>query len=305
MFITVFEQVAVLFILIAIGFILGKKKVFGDKGVRQITDMVLTIVTPCVIIKSFLRPFDKETLKAVLISFLLAFLTQGFFILCSRLLFRNRHEATRRVLHYGMVFTNCGFMSLPLQEAVLGEEGLLYGASYIAIFNLLVWSYGIILMSGDKAYVSPKKLVINPGMIGLAIGFTLFLCSVKLPTILETPIASIAALNTPVPMMIIGYHLSQTDVTKAVKDSACILATLVRLIVLPVLVIAGMYLCGVRGSMLVSMAIACCAPVAANTTMFAAKFEKDVEMSVNLVSLSTLFSLITIPILITLTQTLA
>ena len=305
MFWTVFQQVVILFVLIVTGYVLATHNVITETGAKQMTDTVLLLVTPCVVIKSFIRPFDRTTLRAILISFLLAFLTQILFILCSRLLFRKKEEAGRRVLQFGVVFTNCGFMSLPLQESVIGEEGLLYGASFVAIFNLLVWSYGIFHMSGDKSYISPKKLILNPGIIGLAIGLVIFLFSIPLPTVIEAPIVSLAALNTPVPMLIIGYHLAHSDVTKALKEPACIFSVLIRLLLFPLLALGGMYLFGIRGNMLISTMISCSAPMAALTTMFAAKFNKDVELSVNAVSLSTLLSLFTMPLLITLTEYIA
>ncbi|MBR7071123.1 MAG: AEC family transporter [Clostridia bacterium] len=305
MFLTVLEQVAILFILIGIGYLLGKGKIIAETGAKQMTDICLLIVTPCVVIKSFLRPFSTQILKAVLTSFLLAFFTQVFFILCSRFLFRDRKEASRRVLQFGIVFSNCGFMSLPLQEQVLGEEGLLYGASFVAIFNLLVWSYGILHISGDPSFFRPKKLILNPGIIGLVIGFSLFVFSIPLPSFVQTPIVSLAALNTPLPMLIIGYHLANSDIVKSAKDSACLLSVLWRLIIFPLLALFGMYCCQVRGNLLVSTIISCSAPTAAITTMFASRFQKDVELSVSMVSLSTLVSLFTMPLLVTLAKYLA
>ena len=300
-FLTVLQQVVILLLLMALGVLLAKRGIFTEAGVKSMTELVLTIVTPCVIIKSFIREFDPSTLKAILISFVAAIGVHVLFIAIGTLLCRSKDEARRRVLRFGVVFTNCGYMSLPLQEAVLGADGVLYGASFIAIFNLIVWSYGITEMSGDKRYISPKKLVFNPGIIGLTIGLIILLSSFSIPKIIATPISYLAALNTPLPMMIIGYHLAQSDLKKALRDWECLLAVGIRLILMPLIAIGLLYLCGLRGSLFVSVAIAACAPSAANTTMFSAKFGKATDLSVNMVSLS----LITIPLLVTLAQTIA
>lgn len=305
MFAEVFSQVLILMILVALGALLSKTGILTESGVRSITDMVLMTVTPCVIIKSFVREFDAKALKGLLISFLIAVMVHIGFIVLSRIILHSKAISRERVLRLGVVFTNCGYMSLPLQEAILGETGVFYGSSFIAIFNLFVWSYGIITISGDKKYLTPKKLVFNPGMIGLAVGLVIFLFSLPVPKIIYQPISFIAALNTPLPMIIIGYHLSKTDILKSIKDLQCLLASLVRMLLLPAVAIALMYLCRVRGDMLVSAAISCSAPTAAITTMFASKFGGDTELSVNMVSLTTIMSLLTMPLIITAAQMIA
>lgn len=305
MFAEVFSQVLILMILVALGALLSKTGILTESGVRSITDMVLMTVTPCVIIKSFVREFDAKALKGLLISFLIAVMVHIGFIVLSRIILHSKDISRERVLRLGVVFTNCGYMSLPLQEAILGETGVFYGSSFIAIFNLFVWSYGIITISGDKKYLTPKKLVFNPGMIGLAVGLVIFLFSLPVPKIIYQPISFIAALNTPLPMIIIGYHLSKTDILKSIKDLQCLLASLVRMLLLPSVAIALMYLCRVRGDMLVSAAISCSAPTAAITTMFASKFGGDTELSVNMVSLTTIMSLLTMPLIITAAQLIA
>ncbi|MBQ8794134.1 MAG: AEC family transporter, partial [Clostridia bacterium] len=203
------------------------------------------------------------------------------------------------------IFSNCGFMSLPLQQSLLGDMGVFYGSSYIAIFNLFIWSYGIILMSGDKKYLSPKKLIINPGIIGLTIGLLIFLLSIPTPRILNDTVSYIAALNTPLPMIIIGYHLANSKISDGIKNIKCIFAIFLKLFAFPLLALGVMYICGIRGTLLISSLISCSAPTAAITTMFSAKFGRDTSLSVNLVSLSTILSLISMPILITLSQYIA
>lgn len=305
MFTETLLQVGILFIMIFIGVALCKAKILSDNGIKSMTDMVLTIVTPCVIIKSFIRPFEKEALKGLLISLLIALLAQLLFIIVSRIAFCKGDAATKRVLQFGVIFSNCGFMSLPLQQALLGDEGVFYGSSFIAVFNLLVWSYGITLMSGEKKYLTPKKIFINPGIIGITVGILVFLLSIPIPKIVYEPISYIASLNTPLPMIIIGFHLANSNLLKVFKNLRCLLAIGLRLIVLPALAICIMYLCGVRGTMLVSMSISCCAPIAAVTTMFSAKFGCNTELSVGMVSLSTLLSSITIPLIVTFAQHLS
>ena len=305
MFIGVLTQVVILFILIIIGTVLTKAKTLGENGVKNMTDVVLYTVTPCVIIKSFMREFEASAFKNLLISFLIAFLSHIGFIILSRILIRDKNQSNEAVLRFGTIFSNCGFMSIPLQQALLGDTGVFYGSSYIAIFQLFIWSYGILTMSGDRKYVSPKKLIINPGLIGLAIGLVIFLFSIHIPKIIAEPISYMSSLNTPLPMIIIGYHLAHSKLIDGLKSFKCLYAIFIKLFIFPLFTLGVMYICGVRGTLLVSSVISTSAPTAAMATMFSAKFNRNTSLSVNMVSLSTAFSLISMPIIITLAQYVA
>lgn len=305
MFLTVFMQVVILMILMALGFILSKAKVVDDNGIKSITEVVLLFVTPSVIIKSFIRKFDLETLNSLLFSFLVAILVHILFIVLSMLLVRSKDVTSKKVMQFSVIFSNCGFMSLPLQQSLLGDDGVFYCSAYITIFNLFIWSYGLILMSGDKKNLSIKKLVLTPGIIAFVIGIIIFVFSIPVPNVIKQPIEYMAALNTPLPMMIIGYHLANSNVTRVFKSFAGVFAILLRLIICPLIVMALIYICGIRGKMFVSTVISSCAPAGAMATMFATKYNSDVELSVSLVSATTLLSVITMPIIITFAQYIA
>lgn len=304
-FFTTAQQVTIMLILIMLGFLLAKVKIFTDEGAKSMTNMVLYLVTPCVIIKSFIREFDVNTLKDIGLSFAGALGAHIIYIITAHLVIRHKTYSRECVLRYSVIFANCGYMALPLLEAIIGDDGVLYATSFIAIFNLIAWSYGIVLISGDKRYISPKKMLINPGMIAIAIGLVLFFCSVsqdKIPAVIYKPIEHLSFLNTPLPMTIIGYHLSKANFKKIFTDAGALLAIALRLVAMPAVVLGVLYLCGMRGTMLEASVICAAAPVAANTTMFAAKYEQDTELSVNMVSLSTVISVATIPVIAALTQ---
>lgn len=306
MFITVFTQVSVLMLMIAVGFIAAKTGIMTEAGAACCTDIALIIATPCVIIKSLMRRFDAAVMKSLLLAVVLTLLVQVLMITLGTLLLRSKDLRRQRTLRFGSIFANCGFMSLPLQEVMLGADGTLYGSAYVIMFNLVVWSYGVYLISGDKRYIQPKKLFVNPGIAGLLIGLIIFVFSVPVPQVLSSTVNYLAAIYTPLPMLIIGYHLNKTNVLKAFKDVKCIIAVLLRLIVYPLVSLGVLYILGVRGTLLVSVIISLSAPVAAVTTMFSSKFGGgDTALSVDMVSLSTVLSIITMPAVITLAQILA
>ena len=299
-FLIIGQQVMVLFILIAVGFICGKKGVINEKASKVMTDIVLYIVTPCVMVSAFQREFSTDTLIKVLIAALTALVILIASILLARLVFRTKEIARRKVLQFAVIFSNCGFMSLPLQKELLGEDGWFFGSIFVAVFNIVVWTYGLFDMSGDKKQLSVKRLALNPGIIGAVAAILLFVFSVKLPAIILQPVTHLANLNTPVPMLIIGFYLSQADFKKAFSDKGAYLAGAFRLIVIPLAAAFAMVLLKLDRTMIIAFAIACSAPTAATTTMFSAKFDRDVDLSVSVVASTTILSLLTMPLIVSL-----
>jgi len=293
---TVGNQVIILFVLMAVGFILGKNKILNENAVKSMTDLVLYTVTPCVIINSFMREFDVAMLKNLIITFIAATAWFVIDIIIANLIIHDKNKKRESVLRFGLIFSNCGYMSIPLQQALLGDDGVFFGAVFVAVFNIIVWTYGISLMDGSKNSISLKKIFINPGIIATAVGIVLFVSSLKLPSVITEPIGYLAAVNTPIPMIIIGYHL--VGASFKITGVNTWIAIIFRLVVSPLICLAGMYLFGIRGSVLVAGVIAASSPWAANTTMFAQKFDADVSLSAACVSLTTLLSIATMPVIV-------
>ncbi len=304
-FLVVGQQVLILFILIAIGFMGGKLKFITKEGVSCITDIMLYIVTPCVIVNAFQKDFNAVLLVGFFKSFLAAIAAHLISIVLSKLFIRSKEDARKRVLQFGVVFSNCGFMSLPLLDALLGQEGVFYGASYIAIFNLLVWSYGLLLMDKSHSKLSIKKIILNPGTLPVIIGLIFFFCSYQLPSLIGTPVSYFAALNTPVPMLVIGYYISNLKLSGLFKGADEFIMLFLRLIASPLLLLALLYPLGFRGTLLLACIVSASAPVAATSTMFSIKFHSDAELSAGTIAVSTLCSIITMTLIVGITQHLA
>ncbi len=280
-FITVGTQVLELFILIALGFLCGKLGMLNDKAVKSITDIVLYIVCPCVIVKNFIRPFDQGMLSGLLLAAAAAMCIHIVSAVIAMLVFHDKKPERNRVYRFALIFSNCGYMSLPMQQAILGSDGVFFGAVYIVIFNVVMWTFGVWLSSGSGKDLSAGKILLNPCIISMAAGLVIFLTSLPVPQLIEEPVSFMANL----------------------RDGKGFICVLLRLIAIPLLTFGGMMLCGIRGTVLISCVIAASAPAAAATTMFAAKFDNDAELSVNLVTLSTLLSVITMPLIVGFTQT--
>ena len=314
---TVAQQVAILFVLMGFGAVMRKAKFFRGNAIDGIVNVLILVVTPCLIVDVFQRPFDPSKLRGLGCAFALAVLIHVALIGLSRFAVRHRDEDVRRPLRLAAVFPNAGFMGIPLEQAILGDAGVFYGVVYIVVFNLFIWSWGYHLMKSEECKVKSKAKgsrkvfhfslftlhsVLNPGTVGLALGAPLFFLSVKLPEVIGAPIHHMANLNTPLAMIVIGYALAGAEFRKVLRTGAVYVATVVRLVACPLLAIAALYPFrdALDRNMMLAMVIAASAPVAAMVSMFAAKYGRDVDVSVAVVSGTTLLSILTMPVVIAL-----
>lgn len=267
------------------------------------TDIVLYVVTPCVMVNAFQREFSFDLLGQVFLAAGIALAILILSILLTKLVFHDKDIARRKVLQFSVVFSNCAFMSLPLQKALLGDEGMFFGSIFVAIFNIVVWTFGLVDMSGDRKMLSAKRLALNPGIIGFVASMIIFVTGVQLPVFISSPIGHLANLNTPLPMLIIGYYLANAQLKKAFTDLGSYVALALRLIVIPVGTLFALAPFGINRNLVIAFVIACSAPTAATCTMFSAKFNRDVELSVGVVASSTLLSIVTMPLVVSLAYT--
>jgi predicted permease len=261
----------------------------------------LLIVTPCLIIHVFQRPFSKELLANLGMALAAAFIAHAVGLLFAEILFCKVDEMRKGILKFGTVFSNGGFMAIPLEYALLGAEGAFYGAVYVVVFNLLCWTYGLKVMSGHLKDLNKRILFINPGTIGITVGLPLFLTSTTLPSIIGDPIKYLSDLNTPLAMVIIGYYLAGARFNAYFRCTPALVASVFRLLVIPAIVL--LILISARGlgmdsTMVIALTASASAPVAAMNSMFAAKYGRDVDVSVGLVSVTTLVSIITMPLIV-------
>ncbi|MBQ7121717.1 MAG: AEC family transporter [Clostridia bacterium] len=301
------EQVAILYILVAVGAIADKAGIYTEKVAKSCTDLLFYIITPAVIIESFLSlEYNAETAKSLFIAMGCGFILHIVSAAISALVF-NRCPADRRCIYkYSCAYGNCGYMALPLAGAVLGNEGVFYCSAVIISFQVFSFTHGIYTITkgkeGEKIKFDFKKLILNPGVISVIIGLPLFLLSVQLPEIIAKPMSYIASLNTPVAMLIFGTYIANTNFKSIFKDWRIFAVSLVKLIILPLLLISAFRLAGITGSLLVALSISAGAPTANNTVMFAAKYDRNTGLASQTVAVVSFISIITLPVMIALAQ---
>lgn len=304
-FLTVGQQVLILFILVGVGFFMGKAKLIDDHISRGMTNLVIYVVLPCMSVVSFQRPLERESLHNFFMVLLIALLVHLLTMLLAHLLIRDKDHTRRQSLRFSSVFSNCGFMSYPLQTALLGSIGVFYGSAYVTAYTVLIWTYGIYLITGERKYLSPRPILLNPGVIGVAVALALYLAQITLPTIVATPLQYLSNLNTPLPMLVVGYQLSHADLHRALRSAGAWISIALRLVIVPLMALGLCLALHADSDVTVTVVVAAGAPAAAMLSMFAARFEKDTELASSIVSAHTLLSAITMPLIVGLAQYLA
>lgn len=303
---TAATQVGVLYILVALGFICDKAHIYTEKAARLTNDLLFYIVTPAIIIQSFTAmEYSGQNVKNLLASFLGGTLLHIVAILVSLPFFRKGERDTVCVYRFASVYGNVGYMALPLAEAVLGAEGVFFCSGVLIPFNIFAFSHGIFVMSGKRAGktgFNPKWLILNPGVISVAIGLPLFLLNLKLPYVLAQPVYYVSSLNTPLAMLMFGTYLAQTNLKTMFKRKETYLVAFLKLAVVPLIMLGLLRLFGISGVLLTALLISACAPTANNTVMFAAKYGKDSAAASQVIAVVSFISVLTMPLLIAVSQ---
>ncbi len=299
-------QVAILYLIVLVGFICDKVKLFTEATAKATINLLLYIITPCIIIDSFLKmEYSPARAKKFFLALGLMFLLHIVAIVLNLPFFRKKGGPYNPIYKYASIYGNVGFMALPLAKAVLGAKGVFYCSSGLIAFNIITFTHGVRVMAGSDYKFDWKKLIVNPGVLGVAIGMPLFLLDVQVPTVIAQPISLIAGLNTAVAMLIFGTYLANTDLKTMFLAKGIYLVALLKLIVLPVSCILLFKLMGIQGALLVACAISASVPSGNNTFMFSSKYGLDIGMASKTVALVSVFSIFTMPVIIAFAQSMA
>ncbi|MBR1810703.1 MAG: AEC family transporter [Clostridia bacterium] len=301
-------QVLTLFLLAAVGFITDKLGVYTAKTAKASTNLIFYAVTPSVIINSFLTmEYTAENLKYFFIAFACGMCTHFVGIALSAPFFRKHTPPVGSVYKFASIFGNMGYMCLPLAEKVVGTQGVFLCSSAVVSYNIMAFTYGVRVMSGTdengkKAPFHIKSILLNPGVIAVLIGLPLYIFSVRLPGPLADAIGYVASLNSPLAMIILGTYIANSDFKKLFTQKEHYLIVLLKQICMPLIMITAYRFLGLSGAVLTACGISASAPTAANTVMFAAKYDKDTAAASQVVAFGTLMAVLTMPFMIAYTK---
>ena len=285
-----------MFLMMATGVFLRKKNIITLEEKKVLTDLVIDLILPCNIIASFCIEFSPEILKRCGQVFVISCLIKVVCTFLATHIYKKFPKGKRMVLQYGTICSNAGFLGNPLTEGIYGSMGLLYASIYLIPQRIIMWSAGVSFFteSPDKKTLV-KKVVTHPCIVACMIGIIVMGLQITLPDFLFDTINNIGKCTTAITMILIGAILSEADLkTMVTKTTAAF--SLLRLIIIPLMVFAGCLL--TRMPMLVTgvSVVLAAMPAGTTTAILAVKYNGDEEFATKCVVLTTLLSMIMVPI---------
>lgn len=294
------KQILVMLAMMSVGVVLYKIGQIDEKGVAQLSNLALYVATPCVVIQALAIEFDAERLLTggwVMLFFLVIFAVSVVIarVLCGK---------ADRVGQFAVVFSNSGFVGIPLIQGILGDEYVFYVTMTMVASTITFWTYGVYLMSGDKNEVSIKKMLTNPNLIAVVVGMALFFAPIEMPYVLQRTVAGMANMNTGLGMVILGATLGASNIGLMVSDTRLYKAIALRLVAVPLVCIPILMLMPVPFEVRMVMMIIAAAPAASATSMLALKYGADYSYGTGLAIGTTIVSMLTMPLVLALAMQL-
>ena len=296
-------SVLTLFLLMSVGFLFGRMGLLSGDTLSQVSRILLYVVTPCIMLTSFEVERTAEN-QAQLLAALAAM--AGLYVaymLLSQVLFPRAGEAHQGIMRFAAVYGNAGFMGLPLIQSVMGDEAMMVAVVGLGIFNAVSWTQGRALIGGRKE-LSLKKLALNPGIIGFVGGLLLYFTGWRFPGPLDSAVAYLGSLNTPLAMVVIGGQMAQADLVKVFSTRKLYLVSAVKLLAVPMLTALALLPFRPDPVLYVAAVILAGCPTAGATSLFAQSMGKDAALAAQQVTLSTLLCVVTLPVMASLAQLL-
>lgn len=282
-----------MFSMMFLGVLFRRLGIIKEEGKKNITDLVIYLVLPCNIFKSFMVEFSKETLLSFGTILIISIVIQAGCVILGKILYDKKELRKRQCLQYGIICSNAGFLGNPVAEGVFGSMGLTLASVYLIPQRIMMWSSGLAVFSGstDKKAVA-RKVVTHPCIIACLLGLLWMLTQFPLPAFLVSTIQYVGNCNTALSMMVIGMILAQID-TSNLFDKDVIIYTAIRLILIPVLVYIPLKILHTDHLVMGVSVLLAAMPAGATTSILASKYEADADFATKMVVFSTLISLFT------------
>ncbi len=286
------EMTMLLLILVGLG--VKKFKIVGDQGKEILTDLVINLILPCNIIKSFLIEFDREILRNFLSVLIISTILQMGCILLGKLLYGRDNSEKNKCMQYGIICSNAGFLGNPVAEEAYGSMGLALASIYLIPQRIVMWSAGLAIFSeGINKKDILKKVLTHPCVVACDIGLVLMFTHFPLPEVLKELITDISGCNTVLSMIVIGMIVADIQL-KEVLNWEILKFTVIRLLIIPALVYIPCRLLGMPELVTGVSVLLAGMPAGATTSIMALKYHSDEKFATDLIIFSTTFSLLTI-----------
>ena len=290
-----FNMQMMMFLLVGIGFFIRKRGIVGTEGRMNMIDLCVYITLPFNVFHSFLGKWEPSMLISCSIILLLSTGYNVLSVLISFLLYRKTDLQKRKPLRYGTIVSNSGFLGNPVVEGVYGSSGVLYAALFMLPVRIAMWSIGVSVFMKDGKERVWKKVLTHPCIVAIYIGVAIMISGITLPVFVEKTITAISNCNTPFSMMLIGMMLAEVK-PKGLIDKTMVFYATVRLVIIPTLIFLATAWMPVDPMLRGITIIMAGMPAPITTALLSAKYDGDERYATGMVFLTTILSLITLPV---------
>ena len=287
-------------IMVIVGFAAAKIHILGETETNALTKAVLNVTCPMLILASYMQAFDPDKAVGLLIALGLGVLIHVIGIFLAKILVKKEGNPNWQVERMAIVYGNVGFMGMPLMSAMFGPDAVFYLSTICLVYNFMIWSHGLLLMTGKMDKASLKQVFISPNMACMAVGILIFLCRIPVPDIIASPVSSIGNCTTPLAMLASGAIIARSDLREALKNKRLYFISALRLFAVPAITFLCVKLLHVPHMVALTAFTAAACPMGAMVTMFAVEHKKNAPYASGIFTFTTVLSLVTIPALIAL-----
>ncbi|MBO7475251.1 MAG: AEC family transporter [Ruminococcus sp.] len=300
---TILYKTAIMLILIGVGILCAKTGLISKASNRDLSKFMLQVVNPVVIFMSYQTDYRSELVRNLLLTFVLALGTMALAIALSYLFVRRKEGREFEIERFSSVYSNCGFMGIPLVNAIYGSEGVFYLTAYITVFNLIVWTHGVILISGEKDFRQVVKVFYSPTIIAIFLGMITFFLRIRLPGAAAEALGLIKEVNTPMAMIVSGVTISGTNMMKMLKNHRVYYICLLKLMIVPLIISVPLSLLSeVDNTVRMTVLVAAAAPPATMCTLLSLRYGKNSIYASEIFAAGTILSVVTLPLIVKTTE---
>lgn len=294
------ETVTVMALLMIVGALVYKLKIVSDEGTKTLSAIVIYVSNPATVFLAFQLPYSEERLSGLGFSAIAAVVTNVLGIIVAKLLIRTKDSEKRVIERASVIYTNCGFLGIPLVLGVFGDEGVFYLATYVAINAIIIFTYGVASMTGKMNILGTLRLCLSPTIIAITLGVAAFLLRFSLPAVVYDAARQAANLTTPLAMLVAGATMAQSDFRLLLKKVRIYWVTAIKLLILPA-VVYGVYRLLPFPELILSVnLVATAMPAATMVMVLALRYERDNVYAAEIFAVTTIVSMITLPLIIAL-----
>lgn len=292
--------VAVLLLATVPGYIMMKRKMLDEACISGFSKVLLFVCQPCLAVYTFTSAtLSAEKLIEVGI---FAGLTAAIFLIvlggAYLFLHKKYSEPIYRIVTIATTFANCAFFAIPIIEAILPElfeELIIFTTAFAVVMNVIGWTLGAAIISGDSRYVSIKKIFLNPAMLGTVVALLIFVLKIPIEGDLKNMIVTAARMSTPLSMIIMGMRLATMEIRSLFVDPRVYLTVAVKQIVMPLVSFGLVYFLPISSDVKQTFFIICACPVASVVLNFAEIVGAGQREAAKMLLLGTILSIVTLP----------